>query len=957
MKVFVVCLVLLILLSVSTIGCGKQRSSGTDHSDDNQVAVRDREEIDRIRQLIESRGKNHIEPLRRLPGQTPQEIFDRMIRSYQTAESYSDHGVVSLVGQFSHQTPAPLPCSFAWESSGRLRLEVGDEVLLSQGLNPQGSDGDKHSFVRIRSLPDQILKFATPSRWTIETLFEHLAQAPGQGRALGLNLPGSIPEFPPQTILFFADEPLKTLVPDGSTLELLDPQWILEKPCDLVRVSHAEGSRIFWVQRDPPLLLRLDYIAEGLAVPEGIEDLRLIRFDMSDANVNRPIAPEAFQILLPESTNSERSGEVRIVSEFQSPEVLLLGQKPKDFESLKLGILSDIGNQTSGNVPGKTLRLSDLTDKTVVLCFWSSWSNASLSVLEGFARLTQSFSQDNRVQCLAVNMDRYCQAREIADVSIGTRHPDSLPTLSESNWQDIAQLLKSKNIPLPAYEDPDGRLGKAFFTDEFPTWVVLAPGGTVEAWLVGSQPNAVLSELVRDVLATEELATEEMAVARPHEKALVILRQRQDAYRRMLSEMSRRGRYVADQVRSEPMVTRPSYPRTPKNFSLNIAWTLPQVASPGNIALLPQTSQANGEAAAPLILVPCNGNNLAILDASGKLLRMFQPEGMLYDAMISTIRTVAGANRKHYVGLSSLGGRSVCVYDESFQLLATCQPDQKSTLADEQRFGQQGLGERPISGFGQTGSEWIIADFQFFDIPGNTGQGNSGRIGAASNNAGMGLLLGLLGSGRSSDQSGDALLAVDMQGAMLWQDGTPVAPYQVDYQTVGGVQRILVLDHRDGRGKLLCFDISGSDVPGRYLKTLQLDDQREIVWFHVDDLNADGEDELAVIFSNAGQTKQSFAALDSKGEILWEHPLPAGKFTKPIDRIICGDLIGDEEKEYILPSPDGTVFLFNRKGDFLDSLAFGEYLNGLAVVVDGTEHLLIVADESGLTAWQVVPAD
>ena len=219
----------------------------------------------------------------------PYVVLDRMVTAYKTAMSYSDHATVRIIGKMSQPDvePAPWNCIVAFMRPNLLRLHVNGGIVVSDG---------EDCYAQIRMLPDQVLHFSAPIHWTFETLFQdvHL------DAAMALGLPRSVLRFPPQLVLLFAHNPLQTLVPRNARVESLEPQQIGEVQCDVVRITHADGSRILWISREDSVLLRMDYQPVGLPVPEGYDSIEAIRIELTDAQFDVDFGPQTFQMFQPQ---------------------------------------------------------------------------------------------------------------------------------------------------------------------------------------------------------------------------------------------------------------------------------------------------------------------------------------------------------------------------------------------------------------------------------------------------------------------------------------------------------------------------------------------------------------------------------------------------------------------------------------------------------------------------------
>jgi hypothetical protein len=625
-----------------------------------------------------------------------------MVIAYKLASSYSDHGEVRIIGKMTNPDtePAPWLCTVAFQSPDKLRLEINEGKLVSDG---------EDCFAQIRPLPNQVLRFPTPKRWSLDVIFQDMFL----DQAMDVGLPDTILRFPPQLILLFAESPLKTLLPEGSETEFLDPQWIGEIPCDVIRVIHSEGNRLLWISRINHALLRFDYYVEGLPVPQGFESIQLIRIDLSDAQFDYEITPEAFQMQQPQ--------DAQLVAEFQPSEI----------------------------------------------------------------------------------------------VSDAEKKPEN--------------------------------------------------------------PLAVLAQMRED-----------------HRKEL-----------RLMFEKDYYATIPPESETPTEKSSQPDPPKSPTTFTLKEIWKQP-LSGAGNITVMPSDSGVR-------LFVPCEGNFLAVFDLSGKLLQKLKPEGLHNDELLTLVRTGTDENNKRYIGISSVGGGAVHVFDDSLKPVFSYSPN----TVEGVKLG--------------------IADFRFIDSHNN-------------NNNFPAMIVGVI----ALDNGKDSVCAIDWQGKEIWKDDSISSPFQVDSFQVGNNREILCIEElKEQQSSLSVYDLQG-----KRLTTPELEKGRQILWFNVADLNGDGQSTIGVLHADETEKDVRFAICNRNGKFLWNQPLPSGEYHKSIEQIITGDIVGDiagdTVKEWIIPSPHGMVFVFDHNGNALDSFAFGKFLTGLAVISDkNNKHVLIITDNESVTAFSV----
>jgi outer membrane protein assembly factor BamB len=646
--------------------------------------------------------------LTRPDNQTPQQILEKTVAAYKSATSYSDHGEAQIIGKMTdpNSQPAPWFCTVAFQSPNKLRLEIGEGKLVSDGPD---------CFAQIRPIPDQVLNFPTPKQWTLDILFQDLFL----DQAMDVGLPNTVLRFPPQLVLLFANDPLKTLLPEGSETEILDPQWLGEIPCDVIRVAHSEGNRLLWISRKNHALLRFDYYVEGLPVPSGVESIRLIQINIHDAQFNQEIAPEAFQMQQPQ--------DAKTVSEFRPSRIVFKTESP----------------------------------------------------------------DENPL--------------------------DLLPKMWEEHRHELQTMIKKDYfaaVPSPS-ENP---------------------------------PNKP-----------------------PHQNPVD-----------------------------------PTTPQFPTTFTFKEIWKQPLTGS-GDITVIPTGSPTG-------LLIPCEGNSLAVFDLSGKLQRKIKPDGLLNDELLTLVRTGTDKNGKLYIGVSSTNGNALHILDDSLKLLFSYVPEPKPTQNNPDTA---------------TKLKQIITDFRFADIE------------LAGTPA---ILLGSM----TLDDGNDSIRTIDLKGNVIWQNDSVTSPFQVDSFILDGKRQVICIDVQKRRSLLAVFD-----PQGKRLTAPMLQENRQVICFNVVGVGNAEPSEIAVLHTDMEENDVQFALLEHDGQPVWSRTLPQGDCRNSIEKIIAGDLCGDNEKEWIVSTPSGTIFVFDQSGNMLDTFSFGKPLTGIAVLSEKNRCRLIAADGESVWALEV----
>ncbi len=150
------------------------------------------------------------------------------------------------------------------------------------------------------------------------------------------------------------------------------------------------------------------------------------------------------------------------------------------------------------------------------------------------------------------------------------------------------------------------------------------------------------------------------------------------------------------------------------------------------------------------------------------------------------------------------------------------------------------------------------------------------------------------------------------------------------------------------------------DTNGKPLGNLHVGEGRQILWFNTNRVDDDERDSgICVISSGPNDSDIRIERIDigtdgRERQILWSRPLPGGACRKSMEPIIAGDLVGDDNREWIVPAQDGTVCVFDGDGTPIDTFSLGKLPTDLAVYKDGAKRLLVATDAEGISAWNVV---
>ncbi|MDR1290908.1 MAG: redoxin domain-containing protein [Planctomycetaceae bacterium] len=819
------------------------------------------------------------------------EILNQMVTAYRIAKSYADHGRGMIVGKMVQPDAEPVTwsCTVAFKKTGRLRIESYEGKLVSNGDD---------CYAQIRALPEQVLRFPTPERFSLDKLFSDVEL----DQAMNIVFPSSVLRFPPQLILLFADDPLKTFLPEGAKTELLESQSVGNVPCDVVKIKHDHGDRVLWISRRNRALLRFDYMVEGLLVDSAFESVRTIRIDMSDAQFDLPVSDDAFMMLQPSNAKQ--------LAEFQPVETEILGKKLTDLESRKFEeMLFDadkLPDNSDDNTTDNTIKLplqkslADLQGKISVFCFWTTWSEPCRKAINEFYKAADENADNKNVQFFVVNAD----------------DPEEVNKNKKTDM--LSACCSAWEIRKPYWRASDDSLTDTLAVDSFPTIVVIGKENRVEFYSRGGVQPSVIGSLLKEIEEGKK----------PYEKNLIelqkVLQQRKIQHTEELKLMMEKGFFASSCVKTEePAVPKLAPQSLPKTFKLKKKWEIP-LASTGNIALFAvknsdkkvdgkknedvelekktgtdlnsATKNREGidDVGETILLVPCEGNSVALINTAGKLMRKVTPAGFSNDELLTLVRTSIELGGDCYVGFSSNSGSAVHIFDA----------DLKSRL----RYVPQP----------KTAVKLKISDFRFVDLNGVGEPEVAVGVVAIDGNA----------------SGGDSICVIDLEGKEIWRDDTITSPFQIGDYNFDGQRGLYGLDEIDSVVKLQKYSADGKRLDSASLEGLSVN------CFLFD--RVDGN--LCTIISTADGESTAIAVLNDSGSIRWQQPLPAGEYD-----LLAANLSDKSKREWIAASRLGTFFVFDQSGKQTDSFSLGEQITGLTIVAGQ----LIVATGNKVIAWQI----
>jgi peroxiredoxin len=150
---------------------------------------------------------------------------------------------------------------------------------------------------------------------------------------------------------------------------------------------------------------------------------------------------------------------------------------PVDTNEFEVGVLE--GNKAPDfelqSIDGKTIRLSEMVGKKVILNFWATWCPPCKAEMPHM----QEFYKDqnmNGVEILAVNL-----------------------TTAERNKNDIAPFVEEYGLTFPILLDSQGEIGQTYQAFSIPTTYIIDSSGVIQKKIIGPMDKEMMKELINSV--------------------------------------------------------------------------------------------------------------------------------------------------------------------------------------------------------------------------------------------------------------------------------------------------------------------------------------------------------------------------------------------------------------------------------------------------------------------------
>ncbi|MDO5554964.1 MAG: hypothetical protein Q4G68_14505, partial [Planctomycetia bacterium] len=581
------------------------------------------------------------------PSESAESILKRMVDLYAGAKVYSDQGYLETVYEVSvngrkRMVSDRVPCEIALRKPNQVRLAVNSGLLVS--------DGHKlHGVIQEPGYQSQYYEREAPL--LISAIKELYPDARLAG-AMDLSVPSNILWVPPQLVLLLSKSPLRTFIPPGAEVTLGEPAWLVRDKgrtgmpnrvlCDRVLISSDDGTRTLWIGRDVPALLRFEFPLEQIAAPHNVERVLRLSIELPDLLVSAD--PQAVD-LPPELFSLPGSASMHKVDRFEPVALLIAGKSapPVTLRPLASGF-SDVHWDDPG--PGAKPR---------VVCLWKGAPDPVSGELEPdpvgnadhrldppavtdyktLTRMTSDVWAENKKFLTDLQSAwQFFTDREKLDCL--TLNLDSLTDRSDSM---VRAQYGEANVPFPLYRLRS--LGNVSFEaqNNIPALLLIDGKGVVQRYC---RAPLSLTRLDRDLHALangDDLWKEEMAQFNRKTAQFDASLARAD-----LSDCyaTAQEQLAEDEIEILPKTT-------PDTFDMTRLWTVETLRSPGNPVVLPDAS----DSAKNVVVVPCEGNSLAMIDRTGTILKRVAPKAAQGEPI--TFVRVSGTRQQGSLAASAAG--------------------------------------------------------------------------------------------------------------------------------------------------------------------------------------------------------------------------------------------------------------------------------------------------------------
>lgn len=830
---------------------------------------------------------------------TPEALLRETFNAYANAKYYSDRGYVEILCSdpiVKTRIAYRAPCSAALCKPNYFCARLGKSMIQSNGKTLSAT-------IDVKEFANRRLE--RPAPLVVASIREFYPDAQFAERA-NLGVATRLFWTSPQLVLLFAKDPRKTLIPTGSKLKLLPPEYLkfdVNNPnaetivCDRLLVESADGARVFWIDRAKKTLARCELPVEGTASPDENALVDSIRIDFPDQKIADVASDDLSEFL------SKPQEGVEIVERFLPIELEPLGKIfPK--EALT-NIDASKSNQRTDDPSSRNFTL---------LYFWgSNATKPTLNARQAFEEASRYGYDPSQIRFEPI----YCGSSESFNLN-------DLPST-------IAPLTSE---PRKFDRERAKELEPAFARIEAPSFLLLDAEGRAIKYIRSGFSLAELRRLLGRAIDGRDLIADDFNAYNEGVRRFTEFIERSD----------QEDLYRLSTDFNEPIS--PPRRQYPKTFGLRECWRYEGLCAPSNPLPIEAregrkpdihedaidrdgfrrayVEHENGKKITvqqsyppeELLIVPCDGNALALFDSSGRLLRKTTPIAALGEP-INFVRVGESRDgRRFYAASARCRSRKVHRFDEQFN----------------------DLGSLDV---GRASDQWV-ADALFADCD---------EDGTPE------LVVSLLSDRRVKSEQIDGIYAVNLEDQrIVWRFESLLTPEQLALyhpnqgdENKDDAPRLLALDRLKGTiGTIAQLRLKKGDRIGE-IRPVNNDSVRSFAFSSTTNpKNA----QIAAIVTRPTSNRAALVGLNLDGDELWEYQTQAF-IDSQMERLSVADFNNDGRDEWIAASPDGTILFINEKGAPIDAFQYGKEITGARVVNWSTGTYLILCDLNSVSAWKI----
>lgn len=391
------------------------------------------------------------------------QILQRMITTYQAANSYQDQGILTLSYRYADEPRKDVSqAAVSWLKPNHLRLRAYQLSLTVDGDKLRARVADEST----NNIGNQLLVRHAGEGMSLTDIYED--------PLVKDVLIGGRGGQPVQLELLLQPNPLAMFLGEEVSLEKMSAVSIEGHRCDRVAVKTDDGRYELWIDQEQFLLRRLVYpptafVKDMLADPQ-IRDVQLVA-ELRSAELNPQLGDSEFLLRVPEGAKEVE----RFVLPPQPLATDLYGKR--------------VGTFQFQGLDGTTISRQSLADKVTVL-MWFTDHPANRSTVAQLDLVASQFQNDPRVSIYAV-------CTEPADVQD----------------QRIRDLKKEWKLQLPLVRDLEAYGRDVFRIPVAPTLVALDGRGRLHLFEAGpnSELSAQLPQRLKQLVDGTNLAGETLA--------------------------------------------------------------------------------------------------------------------------------------------------------------------------------------------------------------------------------------------------------------------------------------------------------------------------------------------------------------------------------------------------------------------------------------------------------------